>query len=406
MNAAPAAAPRFRFGPLLAATVITVLLLWLVGAVADVLVLLFLGVLLALYFGAITDFLVERARLPRHLAFVAALAATAAAVVGFAWALVPPIVEQTQALLLVLPEYVAAWEERLARFLSRIPGLATTVGGADEHRLLEAAWTQVGSYFQNVVPKVFGIVHGAINLFAVLVMGIYLALYPSLYREWVIALFHPLHRDLVRDVLSDTGDTLRRWIVGQLFAMTILAVLTAFGLYLLGVPYWLTFGVFTGLVAIVPFFGTLVSTLLPALFVLDGPNGGTRALLVILLGVVIHLVESNVVAPLIMARNVELPPVLTILAVLIFGKLLGPTGLLVAVPTLAMLMVVVRRILINRIYEGQGFRRRPRDRVLVLRVPAPRGGVVVPAGPPPDVIAVALAGAGAPRAEVAGGRIA
>ena len=405
MNAAPAAASRFRFGPLLAATVVTVLLLWLGGAVADVLVLLFLGVLLALYFGAITDFLVERARIPRQLAFVAALAATAAAVAGFAWALVPPIVEQTQALLLVLPEYVAAWEARLEGFLARIPGLATTFG-TGEHRLLEAAWTQVGSYFQNVVPKLVGLVHGAISLFAVLVMGIYLALYPSLYREWLIALFHPVHRDLVRDVLSDTGDTLRRWIVGQLLAMTILAVLTAIGLYLLGVPYWLTFGVFTGLVAIVPFFGTLVSTLIPALFVLDGPNGGTRALLVILLGVVIHLVESNVVAPLIMARNVELPPVLTILAVLIFGKLLGPTGLLVAVPALATLMVVVRRILINRIYEGQGFRRRARDRVLVLRVPAPRGGVVVPGGPAPDVIAIALATGATARGEAAGRRLA
>jgi predicted PurR-regulated permease PerM len=234
-------------------------------------------------------------------------------------------------------------------------------------------------------------VHAAINIFAVGVMGIYLALHPALYREWLIALFHPVHRDLVRDVLGDLGDTLRRWIVGQLLSMTILAALTAVGLYLLQVPYWLTFGVFTGLAAIVPFFGTLVSTILPALFVLEGPGGGTRALLVILLGTVIHLVESNVVHPIVMQRNVELPPVLTIMAVLIFGQLLGGAGLLVAVPSLAVLMVVVRRILINRIYEGQGFRRAARDRVLVLRVPVARGGVFVPSGPPPDVIALALA---------------
>ena len=110
----------------------------------------------------------------------------------------------------------------------------------------------------------------------------------------------------------------------------------------------------------------------------------------ILLGVVIHLVESNVVAPLVMQRNVELPPVLTIMAVLIFGKLLGPIGLIVAVPSLAALMVLVRRILINRIYEGHGFRRRQRDRVLLLRVPLARGGVTVPAGPAPDVIGLAL----------------
>ena len=377
-----------RWGPLLAAVVLTVLLLWLFGTVADVLILLFIGVLIALYLGAVSDFLVARLRLPRRLAFVAAILFTLAAIVGFAFLIVPPVVEQTQGLIRVLPTYITEWEAGIERFLQRFPGIAALYP-TNEHRLLEAAYQQIGSYFANIGAKVAGIFHGAINVFAVLVMAIYLSLHPGLYREWLIALFHPVHRDLVRDVLGDLGDTLRRWIVGQLLGMTILAILTAIGLQLLGVPYALTFGVFTGLVAIVPFFGTLVSTVLPAIFVLEGPDGPTRALLVVLLGTVIHLVESNVVHPLVMQRNVELPPVLTIMTVLIFGKLLGPAGLLVAVPSLAVLMVVVRRILIHRIYEGHGFRRAARDRVLVLRVPAARGGVFVPAGPPPDVIALA-----------------
>ena len=84
--------------------------------------------------------------------------------------------------------------------------------------------------------------------------------------------------------------------------MSVLAALTALGLYLLDVPYWLTFGIFTGLVAIVPFFGTLLSTTVPALFVLSGPNGGTRALYVILLGVIVHLIEGNIVSPLVMSK--------------------------------------------------------------------------------------------------------
>src|SRR5439155_445875 len=211
---------------------------------------------------------------------------------------------------------------------------------------------------------------------------IYLSLPPALSREWLIALFPPLHRDLVRDVLGDLGGTLRSYIVGQLLVMAFLAVLTAIFLKILQVPYWLTFGIFTGLVAIVPFFGTLVSTTLPALFVLNGPNGGTRALLVIAVGVVVHLIEGNIVAPYAMSKKVDLPPVLTIMAVLIMGQLLGGAGLIVAVPTLAMLMVIVRRILITRIYEGQGFRRTTRERPLVLRLPAPGGGVLVPPGPP------------------------
>ena len=157
-------------------------------------------------------------------------------------------------------------------------------------------------------------------------MSIYLALQPGVYREWLIALFPPIHRDLVRDVLRDLADALRSYIVGQLLAMTVLAALTAAGLYLLDVPYWLTFGIFTGLVAVIPFFGTLVSTLLPALFVLGGPGGGTRAIYVLLLGVVIHLIEGNLVAPLVMSKKIDMPPVLTIMAVLVVGKLLGPLG--------------------------------------------------------------------------------
>ncbi|HEX9483047.1 MAG TPA: AI-2E family transporter, partial [Gemmatimonadaceae bacterium] len=92
----------------------------------------------------------------------------------------------------------------------------------------------------------------------------------------------------------------------------------------------------------------------------------------------VHLVEGNFVSPYIMSRKVDLPPVLTIFFVLIVGRLLGPLGLLVAVPLLCVLMVVVRRILLSRIYEGKGFRRTTRERALVLRLPASEGGVIVP----------------------------
>jgi hypothetical protein len=89
-------------------------------------------------------------------------------------------------------------------------------------------------------------------------------------------------------------------------------------------------------------------------------------------------VEGNLVSPYIMSKQVDLPPVLTIVFVLIIGKLLGPLGLLVAVPMLAVIMVVVRRILLSRIYEGHGFRRTTRERPLLLRLPASEGGVIVP----------------------------
>ena len=376
---------QFRFGPVLAATVLTVLLLWLGGMTAKLLLLLFLAILISLYLSAVADFLVSRLRLPRHWAFLLAITLTFGALTGLVWLLVPPIIEQTRQLIQVLPATVAAWEAGIDRFVARSPALQELWGTGD-HRLLRAMYDQVSGLFSNLVPKVFFLGHAFINVFSVFVMSIYLSLNPDFYREWLIALFPPIHRDLVRDVVGDLRDTLRSWIVGQLFAMFVLAVLTAIGLWYLDVPYWLTFSVFTGVVAIVPFFGTLVSTALPALFVLG--DGIGKALLVTAWGIFVHVFEANVVVPRVMQHKVDLPPVLTIMSVLIMGTLLGPAGLLVAVPMVAIIMVVVRRILITRLYEGQGFRRTVRDNAMLLRVPVAEAGVLFPSAPQLDIVDV------------------
>jgi predicted PurR-regulated permease PerM len=379
------ASQHFKLAPALATIVLTVLSLWTVGKTASVFLLLFLAIIISLYLGAVRDILVDRAKLPDRLAFFFAVIGTVVLIIGLFTLLVPPVVEQTRQLVTVLPTMINKWETGLDNFVARFPALRE-VWRPGEHKVLHAVYDQVSAGAGEVVPKVFSLVNVLIEVFAVFVMSIYLALQPGVYREWLIALFPPVHRDLIRDVLRDLADALRSYIVAQLLAMGILGTFTAIGLYILNVPYWLTFGIFTGLVAIVPFFGSLLSTILPALIVLGTPGGGTRSLLVILLGVIVHLFEGNVVAPLVMSHKVELPPVLTIMAVLVIGKLLGPLGLVIAVPMLASLMVIVRRILINRIYEGKGFRRSTRDRSFVLRVPAPDGGVLLPAEPIIDVL--------------------
>ena len=379
---------RFRFAPILTATVLTVLGLWLFGRVAQVLILLFMGLLISLYLRAVAGWFERRFGFPERIAFLTSLLLSLAGVVAIFWILVPPVIEQTQALVKVLPNYITGWEGSIERAVNRVPALRE-FWPPGEHKILIAVYNEFSSGFATLPTRVLGFVEGAISLFSIAVIAIYLSLHPALYREWLIALFPPIHRDLVRDLLSDLGDTLRSYIVGQLLVMAFLAALTAIFLYILDVPFALTFGIFTGLVAIIPFFGTLLSTTLPALFVLNSPNGGVRALAVLGVGVVVHLIEGNIVSPYAMSKKVDLPPVLTIMAVLIMGQLLGGIGLIVALPTLAMVMVIVRRILITRIYEGQGFRRTTRERPLLLRLPAPGGGVLVPAGPPIDVVSIA-----------------
>lgn len=376
---------RVKVAPILTGVILTLLLLWMFGATADVFLLLFVAIILSLYLGAVRDLLVEHAHVPPRLAFFISVVGSAAALIGLFAILLPPVVEQTRGLIVVLPQYIETWETGIDHFVARFPAMRD-VWKPGEHPLMNAVYERVSQQAETLAPKLFSLVRVMIDCFAVGVMAIYLALHPGVYREWLIALFPPIHRDLVRDVLRDLADGLRAYIVGQLLTMTLLAAFTAAGLYLLNVPYWLTFGIFTGLVAVVPFFGTLLSTTLPALFVLGGPGGGTRAVYVLLLGVVIHLIEGNLVSPLVMSKKIDMPPVLTITSVLIVGQLLGPLGLVVALPILVTVMVIVRRILINRIYEGQGFRKSTRDRIFVLRVPVPDGGVIVVAEPPPDMI--------------------
>ena len=379
-----AADTRYRFAPILGATVATVLMVWFFWTVSDVILLLFIASLVAIYLSSVTDFLCARLHLPRPLAFTLTLLLSIGAVAGLGALLVPAVVAQTRQIIGLLPEYITKWQEALQRLALKYPSIGKVSGGQGE--FIANVVGQLEAAAGNVIPKVLNIAHVMVNLVSILVMGIYLSLYPGLYREWLIALFPPVHRDTVRDVLGDLATTLRAWITAQALAMFILGLLTAIGLYLLEVPYALTFGVFTGAVVIVPFFGTLIGTLLPAIFVLGGPGyhgvgPGVHFLLVIALGVIVHIIEGNVVMPLITAKRVEIPPVLGMMSVLIVGKLLGVGGVVVAVPLAAVTMVIIRRVLIHRVYEGQSFRRAARDRTLIVRVPAPDAAVIVPREP-------------------------
>lgn len=357
-------------------TIFALLLLLFLYSIAEVLLLLFIAVLFSIYLGAITDSLQRRLSIPRSIGILIALLITGVASFAVGWLIVPPVLEQTQALIASLPALVQKWEAQLLVFAARNPAIAQILGPMEPGASpLAGVFEEVGGYFRGVVPYVFSGIGFLIHAVSVLVMGIYLAIRPAMYREGFILLAPPVHRELLRDILSDLGVTLRAWIGGQLLAMFSLALLTWFGLVLLKVPYALAFGVFTGVVAIVPFFGTLVSTLLPALFVL-GAGSMMQAFLVTMLGVVVHLVEANVIAPMIMERQVHLPPVLTLLSVLIMAHLLHLIGLLVAVPVLAVAMVVTRRIYVRRVLEGKGFRRAIRDQPVEIRLPV-QGDVLV-----------------------------
>jgi predicted PurR-regulated permease PerM len=353
-----------------------------VNSIAELLLLLFVAALLSVYLSALIDVFSRRLRVGRGLGLILALFTTVLVIGLVGLLIVPPVITQFEELIGDLPRHIAAIETSLTSLAAEdnlLGRILRPVGGGAEGSaaFLDRVFEQTSEFFGDVVPYVFSGIGVLIHVVSVLIMGIYLAVKPTLYREGLVALTPPAYRDLARDILDDMGHTLRAWLVGLGISMLVLGLFTWIGLMLLGVPYSLAFGVFTGLAVIVPFFGTITSTLLPALFVI-GTAGITKALLVILLGVVVHIFEANVVAPMVFEKKVELPPVLTILSILVMAKLLGVVGLLVAVPVLAIAMVLIRRIFVHRVLEGKGFHRIEKDAPAIISLQTGDGVLVHP----------------------------
>ena len=322
---------------------------------SELLILFFIAVLLAVYLSALTDWFQRRLRMPRPLGITSGVVLTIVAFWSVGYLLIPPLTAQVGELLASLPRRLMIWEADLVRLAERYPVLRDLLGPVQEGgSYFGTIFGEIGTWFSDAVPYVFSGLWFLVHAFSVLAMAIFLTAKPTLYRAELLQLVPPRNRPLASDILSELAGTLRAWLGGQLVAMAVLGVFTWIGLEILRVPYALAFGVFTGLAVLVPFFGGLFSTILPALYVLPA-GGGLYALAVLLLGVVVHVVEANVVAPKVFERQVRLPPVWTLLSVLIALKLLGPIGMIVAVPILAVGRVLVKRLYVERVLEGGGF---------------------------------------------------
>jgi hypothetical protein len=112
-------------------------------------------------------------------------------------------------------------------------------------------------------------------------------------------------------------------------SMAVIGMLSGVGLWLLGVPMAASLGVLAGVLGFVPFIGATLFTAIAVIFAFS--QGAMQALYVLLLCIAVQQLEGEVITPLIQRWAVALPPLLTIMAVLIFGTLVGFMGVLVCV---------------------------------------------------------------------------
>jgi predicted PurR-regulated permease PerM len=125
--------------------------------------------------------------------------------------------------------------------------------------------------------------------------------------------------------------------------MTVVAVLTTLGLWLIGVPGYLALGLLAGLAEFVPVVGAILAAV-PGLLQALGQGGVELAAWAALVYLAVQQLQGNVVTPLVTRRMVSLPPALTLFAIIAFGLVFGPLGVLFAAPLAVVAFVAVKKL--------------------------------------------------------------
>lgn len=328
------------------AAVVTLVVAAVAGVVALLIVaahvwlLIFAGLLFAVLLSAAADAVTRWSGMSRGTSLAVTFVALVLTILAAALSLWPSISAQMDELARELP---AAVQELRGWIADRAWG-EWLLGRADPERVVRET---------GVVNQAAGAITSSVNavggLIVILFVGIYVAAQPGVYHKGLRRLVAPRGRDRFDDVLNKIVGVLRWWLVGKLLSMTLVGVLTTFGLWLLDVPLALTFGLIAALLTFVPNFGPILSVLPPALLALA--QEPRLAAYVVALYLAIQTVESYAITPLIQRRTVSLPPALIITSQVALGVLVGAIGVAVATPLTAAVVAAIRLLYVDDVLE-------------------------------------------------------
>lgn len=171
----------------------------------------------------------------------------------------------------------------------------------------------------------------------------FLLLHRGLLLRFIVALFHDSHSPIVYEVVERVQYIIRKYIVGLLLQMAIVATLTCTAFVLLGIKYAFLLGLLTGILNVVPYVGIFISLVLSV--VVTFATGDTAHVLFVLAAiVVIHLVDGNYIMPKIVGSKVKLNTLTAVLALVVGEMLWGITGMVLAIPVIAIAKVIFDRV--------------------------------------------------------------
>ncbi|XGV98005.1 MAG: AI-2E family transporter [Leptolyngbya sp. BL-A-14] len=245
----------------------------------------------------------------------------------------PSLVDETQQLLVAIPSYLNALTALALRLHSSFGFLPDLSQGLTQVRNFA---NQLLGSFPLLLRQTFG---ATIELVATLILALYMAYDPSTLIGGVLRLVPRQYHRRFNRLLKATGVRLRGWIFGTGIAMLFLGAGTTIGLWALGIPLALSFGVIAGILEVVPYFGSIAGTFLPAIVALT--LSPFKFFSVLALFLVLNQIDAHIVQPLVMGQQVNLHPVVVILTFLVMGKLLGFIGILLAVPAAAVFVTLI-----------------------------------------------------------------
>jgi predicted PurR-regulated permease PerM len=327
-------------------TALTVVLLWTLYLVRDVLLLLYISGLFAVGFSPIVR-LIERQRLlpvgskrfPRWSAILVLYVFILGVLISLLMMIVPPVVEQAQQLW----DQKAMMFEAVQRFLhdrGLLRGEYLTFEQAVERAPVAAGNTNVVS---TVFDAVRGVIGGIVGFVTILIVTFYLLIDSRNLHRTFVRLFPVERRSQVDTVTRTITVKVSAWLGGQAVLGAIIGITSVIGLWLLGIPFFYVLALISAIGELIPVVGPILAAI-PAIAVASTVSL-QKVVLVIVFFVVQQQFENHVLVPKVMSRQVGVSPVTVIAALLIGGRLLGVVGALLAVPTAAILQVLFTELL-------------------------------------------------------------
>jgi predicted PurR-regulated permease PerM len=311
---------------------------YVLAPVGQVLLIGFAGVILGIFWDGLARLLAAHSPLGRTWSLVAVLLSIVAAVAGGIALLAPVVVSEATTAIHAVPAAFDGLRSDLAAhawgrtLLDELPTRSDVASSAH-------SWVSGAA---RVVQGAVGVIGGGV---VIVVVGLFVAIDPSVYANAMIRLAPPARRRRVGEVLSTLREKLWWWVVGRMVNMVVIGALTSAGLWALGVPAPFALGGLAGVLTFVPNVGPVLSFIPAAL--LGWTVSPTTVIWVALLFVAAQTLESYVITPLVQRRAAAVPPAVLLIAQLVFGVPFGALGLLLATPLVAIAIVATRMLYVE-----------------------------------------------------------